>query len=52
MSPSSAELLRQVKSQIEEIDPAEVHELIGHAEGDANADRSRTGAAVSGEHGV
>jgi molybdopterin/thiamine biosynthesis adenylyltransferase/rhodanese-related sulfurtransferase len=28
MSPSGPELLRQVKSQIEEIDPAEVHELI------------------------
>src|SRR4029077_5427137 len=29
MSPSGAELLRQVKSQIEEIDPSEVRELIG-----------------------
>ncbi|HEX3511856.1 MAG TPA: molybdopterin-synthase adenylyltransferase MoeB [Solirubrobacteraceae bacterium] len=29
MSPSGAELLRQVKSQIEEIDPAEARELIG-----------------------
>ena len=28
MSPSGAELLRQVKSQIEEVDPAEVNELI------------------------
>ena len=28
MSPSGAELLRQVKSQIEEVDPSEVHELI------------------------
>jgi molybdopterin/thiamine biosynthesis adenylyltransferase/rhodanese-related sulfurtransferase len=28
MSTSSAELLRQIKSQIEEIDPAEVHELL------------------------
>jgi molybdopterin/thiamine biosynthesis adenylyltransferase/rhodanese-related sulfurtransferase len=28
MSPSGAELLRQVKSQIEEVDPAEVAELI------------------------
>jgi molybdopterin/thiamine biosynthesis adenylyltransferase/rhodanese-related sulfurtransferase len=28
MSPSGAELLRQVKSQIEEIDPSEVNELI------------------------
>jgi molybdopterin/thiamine biosynthesis adenylyltransferase len=29
MSPSGAELLRQVKSQIDEIDPSEVRELIG-----------------------
>ena len=28
MSPSGAELLRQVKSQIDEVDPSEVHELI------------------------
>ena len=28
MSPSGAELLRQVKSQIEEVDPSEVNELI------------------------
>src|SRR5437588_6980189 len=28
MSPSGAELLRQVKSEIDEVDPAEVHELI------------------------
>jgi molybdopterin/thiamine biosynthesis adenylyltransferase/rhodanese-related sulfurtransferase len=28
MSPSGAELLRLVKSQIEEVDPSEVHELI------------------------
>src|SRR5450756_2111159 len=28
MSPSGAELLRQVRSQIEEVDPSEVHELI------------------------
>jgi sulfur-carrier protein adenylyltransferase/sulfurtransferase len=29
MSPSGAELLRQVKSQIDEVDPSEVRELIG-----------------------
>ena len=29
MSPSGAELLRQVKSRIDEVDPAEVRELIG-----------------------
>src|SRR5947209_7257183 len=28
MSPSGAELLRQVKSQIDEVDPSEVHELM------------------------
>jgi len=28
MSPSGPELLRLVKSQIDEVDPAEVHELI------------------------
>jgi sulfur-carrier protein adenylyltransferase/sulfurtransferase len=28
MSPSGAELLRQVKSQIDQVDPSEVHELI------------------------
>ena len=36
MSPSSAELLRQVKSQIDEVDPSEVHELLGHANGNGN----------------
>ena len=36
MSPSSADLLRQVKSQIEEIDPSDVHELVGHANGNGN----------------
>jgi molybdopterin/thiamine biosynthesis adenylyltransferase/rhodanese-related sulfurtransferase len=30
MSPSGAELLRQVKSQIDEIDPAAVHEQLGN----------------------
>ena len=29
MSPSGAELLRRIKSQIDEIDPSEVRELIG-----------------------
>ena len=28
MSPSGAELLRQVKSQIDEVDPSEVNELL------------------------
>ena len=30
MSPSGAELIRQVKSQIDEIDPGDVHELVGN----------------------
>src|ERR1700692_4527264 len=30
MSPSGAELIRQVRSQIDEIDPSEVHELVGN----------------------
>jgi molybdopterin/thiamine biosynthesis adenylyltransferase/rhodanese-related sulfurtransferase len=33
MSPSSAELLRLVKSQIDEIDPSDVHELLAHGNG-------------------
>ena len=33
MSPSGAELLRQVKSQIDEVDPSDVHELLGHGNG-------------------
>ncbi len=37
MSRSSAELLRQVKSQIAEVDPAEVHTLIVAANGNGNA---------------
>ncbi len=36
MSPSGAELLRQVKSQIDEIDPSDVHELLGHGNGNGN----------------
>src|SRR5271169_3919429 len=30
MSPSGAELIRRVKSQIDEIDPGDVHELVGN----------------------
>src|ERR1700677_5163225 len=29
MSPSSVELLRQVKSSVEEVDPGAVHEMLG-----------------------
>ena len=36
MSPSSAELLRQVKNEIEEIDPSDVHEVLGHVNGNGN----------------
>ena len=42
MSPSGAELLRQIKSRIEEIDPSKVHELID--EGVALIDVRDTGA--------
>jgi len=41
MSPSSAELLRQVKSQIEEVDPSDVHALL--AEGGAHANGNGNG---------
>jgi molybdopterin/thiamine biosynthesis adenylyltransferase len=30
MSPSGAEFIRQIKSQIDEIDPGDVHELVGN----------------------
>jgi sulfur-carrier protein adenylyltransferase/sulfurtransferase len=30
MSPSGAEFIRQIKSQIDEVDPSEVHELLGN----------------------
>ena len=33
MSPSGAEIIRQVKSQIDEVDPGEVHDLIGDGVG-------------------
>ena len=46
MSPSSAELLRQVKSQIDEVDPSEVHELID--EGVAVIDVRETDEVAAG----
>jgi len=46
MSPSSAELLRQVKSQIDEVDPAEVNELID--EGAAIIDVRETDEVAAG----
>ena len=50
MSPSGAELLRQVKSQIEEVDPSEVHELIdeGVAIVDVRGPRSSPPATCPG----
>ena len=30
MSPSGAEFIRQIKSQIDEVDPAQVHEELGN----------------------
>jgi sulfur-carrier protein adenylyltransferase/sulfurtransferase len=46
MSPSSADLLRQVKSQIDEVDPAEVNELL--QEGVAIVDLRETDELASG----
>ena len=46
MSPSGAELLRQVKSQIDEVDPSEVQELID--EGVAIIDVRETDELASG----
>jgi molybdopterin/thiamine biosynthesis adenylyltransferase/rhodanese-related sulfurtransferase len=46
MSPSSADLLRQVKSQIEEVDPSEVNELL--QEGVAIIDLRETDELSSG----
>src|SRR5665811_258825 len=46
MSPSGAELLRQVKSQIDEVDPSEVHELI--EEGVAIVDVRETDEVAAG----
>src|ERR1700684_1164608 len=47
MSPSGPELLRQVKSQIDEVDPAEVHELID--EGVAVIDVRETEELAAGQ---
>ncbi len=46
MSPSGSELLRQVKSQIDEVDPSEVHELID--EGVAIVDVRETDEVAAG----
>jgi sulfur-carrier protein adenylyltransferase/sulfurtransferase len=54
MSPSSAELLRQVKSQIDEVDPSEVHSHLaggaanGHQPSNGNAATNSNGNAVAG----
>jgi molybdopterin/thiamine biosynthesis adenylyltransferase len=44
MSPSGAELLRQVKSRIEEVDPGVVHELLARGDG-ASAGASANGGS-------
>jgi len=43
MSPSSAELLRQVKSQIEEVDPSDVHALLVDNGAQANGNGTANG---------
>src|SRR6202007_2351630 len=45
MSPSSAELLREVKSQIEEVDPSEVKELMDEGVGGGDVRESSELAA-------
>jgi sulfur-carrier protein adenylyltransferase/sulfurtransferase len=47
MSPSSVELLRQVKSGIEEVDPGVVHELLSTSNG-ASANGSSNGTSANG----
>ena len=41
MSPSGAELLRRIKSQIDEVDPAEVKELLAGGRDDRRRARQR-----------
>jgi molybdopterin/thiamine biosynthesis adenylyltransferase/rhodanese-related sulfurtransferase len=47
MSTSSAELLRRVKSQIQEIDPSAVHELLGAGNGQASTTNGNGAHALS-----
>ena len=42
MSPSGAELIRQIKSQIDEVDPADVHEVLANGNGVALVDVRET----------
>jgi molybdopterin/thiamine biosynthesis adenylyltransferase/rhodanese-related sulfurtransferase len=42
MSPSGAELIRQIKSQIDEVDPADVHEVLANGNGVALIDVRET----------
>ncbi|MGH2833282.1 MAG: ThiF family adenylyltransferase, partial [Solirubrobacteraceae bacterium] len=46
MSPSSAELLREVKDRIEEIDPGIVHERLGNSHSEAASNGSAAAAPV------
>jgi molybdopterin/thiamine biosynthesis adenylyltransferase/rhodanese-related sulfurtransferase len=48
MSPSSAELLRQVKSEISEVDPGEVHALNGNGAGVVLVDVRETDEFATG----
>jgi len=45
MSPSGAELIRQVKSQIDEVDPSAVHEAVA-SPGAANGNGAPSGTGV------
>src|SRR5919205_53740 len=42
MSPSGADLIRQIRSQIDEVDPAEVHEIVVNGNGVAIVDVRET----------
>ena len=46
MSPSSAELLKEVKGRIEEIDPGVVHERLGSSHGEGSSNGSTVTAPV------
>jgi molybdopterin/thiamine biosynthesis adenylyltransferase/rhodanese-related sulfurtransferase len=54
MSPSGAEVLRQIKSRIEEVDPSDVHELrrAGAVVIDVRQDDERAAGHIPGAHHV
>jgi molybdopterin/thiamine biosynthesis adenylyltransferase/rhodanese-related sulfurtransferase len=52
MSPSSAELLRQVKSQITEVDPSEVHRVIAGAAASNGHDPALANGNSASSHGA